>query len=255
MASALSKLESGAALSPASRPEPLDAWERKFVAQKRAVRASWSAIAAMLGRPEPDVRLAFDPEYRPVNAVYRRPLSEAELAEVEKPLKRYRRGPRATAAEQQAFADRVLAAMGDGSWTTLELVARIRVDMPLLRARLVTMRDDGLLASTAGDPPLRYFATLDGLRRGESFRRSAPGAHPRRWGKGERRTFVLQLLAAGPLTAAGLAEQLDCCNKRAATALGVLVKDGLVGRRFAEGGPRANGQRCQVYFLLNEAAA
>lgn len=44
--------------------EPMGAWERAFVEEKRRLGASWDAIAGMLRRPTPDVRRAFDPDYR-----------------------------------------------------------------------------------------------------------------------------------------------------------------------------------------------
>jgi hypothetical protein len=52
--------------------------ERAFVNQKRAQRASWPAIARMLGRSEPDVRRALDVAYPmdappPLTAVERAP--------------------------------------------------------------------------------------------------------------------------------------------------------------------------------------
>lgn len=41
-----------------------DAGERQQVRQWRALRMSWSAIARNLGRAEPDVRKAHDPDWR-----------------------------------------------------------------------------------------------------------------------------------------------------------------------------------------------
>lgn len=38
-------------------------WEIDFAREKRAVRASWAAVAQMLERCEHDVRLACDPFY------------------------------------------------------------------------------------------------------------------------------------------------------------------------------------------------
>jgi hypothetical protein len=46
-----------------SRPEPMGEWERGFVEQKRAVRASWDDIAKMLNRSVEDVRRKFDREW------------------------------------------------------------------------------------------------------------------------------------------------------------------------------------------------
>lgn len=46
------------------RPEPFGDWEATFVRAKRGQNASWASIAQMLGRSEPDVRRAFDAEWR-----------------------------------------------------------------------------------------------------------------------------------------------------------------------------------------------
>lgn len=45
-------------------PMDPDGAERQQVEQWRRTRASWAAIARNLGRSEPDVRRAYDPEFK-----------------------------------------------------------------------------------------------------------------------------------------------------------------------------------------------
>ncbi|MGC1305237.1 MAG: hypothetical protein WA840_22945 [Caulobacteraceae bacterium] len=56
-------------LPSSSRRAAIDPEERLFARDRRAMGASWNAIAKMLGRGVPDVRMACDPDYvRDANA-------------------------------------------------------------------------------------------------------------------------------------------------------------------------------------------
>ncbi|HYD26919.1 hypothetical protein [Brevundimonas sp.] len=50
------------------RRGPMSAWEIDFALQKRRLRAGWADIAGMLGRSEPDVRLACEEALAAVEA-------------------------------------------------------------------------------------------------------------------------------------------------------------------------------------------
>ncbi len=152
-----------------SRPLPFGPWEREFVASKRAVRASWSAIATMLGRAEHDVRVAFDPGYGLPSTPAAAGSATSDAAKRVWPSRAGRPGP----VEQRRLHDLTLIAMGERFWTAVELAKLLRENMPIVRSRLIAMRARGVVESRGSAPPILYHATQAGLDRAVEVRRAA----------------------------------------------------------------------------------
>lgn len=108
-------------------PSPSD---DAVVAKGLSLRANWSAIARMLGRPEPDVRRRYDPRYVPVA----QPVQMAQP--VGKPDKRAK--PRSQILTYLVSHPRA---------NTVQVVAALDWSHDWIKTTLCQLREDGLIES------------------------------------------------------------------------------------------------------------
>lgn len=116
--------------------------ENALVAEKRAIRASWPAIAKMLGRPEPDVRRAYDGACYTVAPIIPAPVLELPT------LPTHRKNSTGKPRSTDTIAGRVLSLLSDGAeLRTGHIIEHIKGNSDSIAAILCDLREHGLLTS------------------------------------------------------------------------------------------------------------
>jgi Mn-dependent DtxR family transcriptional regulator len=196
MGVALNAFTSIGGFAPSVRAEPTEGLssQRDFVRRQRARRASWSAIAGMLGVSEPAIRRAFDPDYSAPSELHRGPASAAND----------RRPPLTGPALLDLLAERPMSLR--------EIAEETATPSPQVADMLQRHKDYGRVSYDGGR----------GVRSGLWALTEHGSAELR------LRQRLLTLLLAGPSRTASLAARVKCEGRFVANMLREIGRMGLV---------------------------